>query len=384
MAVKRHRGPGMDRSLADQMVWDFEDNRSDIAMVEKVLAMAQERIGVIPVFVVEGVLKFMECVSVDGEHVRRDSDEGANTRLAMNFARLAFDQKLALVPADSLASGSTDLKLLNMDMLVPVHMFRFVEPEFEDDIFASVSSQIQTEGIQTLNVEGVRRREDDIRIDGHRHHRGVGNALKQIQITQVQAWIFFRKFGIEMMRHRSPLARIWIFLEQARYQRRVNVRATTDDGLAVECEDHPVAVVEPHSVDRRGQRPELDHGFVVLHHNMLDVQLGAVRQDLSQLDESAGVVAPAAIVTRQRVRARHRPVDVVSDVDEKGGAIAGLKSLENLADAVGCHRVAPSICGVSRRAGCRLSPQDIAYRVPGVKKFCPTGSSITPPTLRNN
>ncbi len=36
----------MDRSLADEMVWDFEDNRSDIAIVEEVLTMAQERIAV--------------------------------------------------------------------------------------------------------------------------------------------------------------------------------------------------------------------------------------------------------------------------------------------------------------------------------------------------
>ena len=51
----------------------------------------------------------------------------------MDFARIAFYQKLALGPADSLASGSTDLKLLNMDMLLPVHMSRFVEPELEDN-----------------------------------------------------------------------------------------------------------------------------------------------------------------------------------------------------------------------------------------------------------
>src|SRR5271167_2616448 len=121
----------MNRSLADQMIWDFEDNRSDVAMVEEVLAMVQERIAVIPVFVVEGILKIMECVSVDSEHIGSDSNEGSNTRLAMDFARIAFYQKLALVPADSLASGSTDLKLLKMDMLVPVHMSRFVEPELE-------------------------------------------------------------------------------------------------------------------------------------------------------------------------------------------------------------------------------------------------------------
>src|SRR3984957_18770813 len=119
----------MNRSLADQMVWNFEDNRSDIAFVEEVLAMPQERIAVIPVFVVEGILKIMECVSVDGEHIGNDSDEGANTGLAMDFARIAFHQKLALVPANSVASGSTDLKLLNVDMLVPAYMAQFVESE---------------------------------------------------------------------------------------------------------------------------------------------------------------------------------------------------------------------------------------------------------------
>src|ERR1700677_1844083 len=195
----------MNRSLADQMVWDFEDNRSDVAMVEEVLAMAQERIAVIPVFLVEGILKIVECVSVDVEHIGSDPDEAANTRLAMDFARIAFYQEFALVPADSLACGSTDLKLLNMDMLVPVHMSRFVEPELEDNVFASVTSQAQAEGIQTLNVKGVRCRKDNIRIDGHRHHRCVGSALKQIEITHVQTWILFRKLGIEMMGHRFPL-----------------------------------------------------------------------------------------------------------------------------------------------------------------------------------
>src|ERR1700692_462935 len=127
----------MNRSLADQTVWDFEDKRRDIAMVEEVLAVAQKRTVVIPVFLVEGILKITHCDSVGGEQFGSDSDEGANTRLAMDFARIALYQKLALVPADSLASGSTDLKLLNMDMLVPVGMSRFVEPELEDNVFAT-------------------------------------------------------------------------------------------------------------------------------------------------------------------------------------------------------------------------------------------------------
>src|SRR6202044_4273874 len=130
----------MNRSLADQMVWDFEDNRSDIAIVEEVLTTAQERIAVLPVFVLEGLLKILHCNSVGGEQIGSDSDEGANTRLAMDFARIAFYQKLALVPSDSFASGSTDLKLLDMHIRVPVHMPRFVEPKLEDNVFARVTS----------------------------------------------------------------------------------------------------------------------------------------------------------------------------------------------------------------------------------------------------
>src|SRR5271168_1129706 len=219
----------MNRSLADQMVWDFEDNRGDIAMVEEVLAMAQERIAVIPVFLVEGILKITHCDSVGGEHIGSYSDEGANSGLAMGFARIAFYQKLALVPADRLASGPTDLKLLNMDMFVPVHMPRFVEPELEDNVFASVTSQVQAEGIQTLHVKGIRCREDNIRIDGHRHHRCVGSALKQIEITHVQAWILLRKFGIEMMRHRLPLYRCVI--DYSRSPRRRAIFAVRKCGL---------------------------------------------------------------------------------------------------------------------------------------------------------
>src|ERR1700733_11380295 len=205
MAVKRHGGPGVDRSLTNQMVWDFQDNRCDIAIVEEVLRMAQERIAVIPVFGVEGILKTTHCHSVGGKQIGSYSDEGPNTRLAMDFARIAFYQQLALVPADSLASGSTDLKLLNMDMLVPVRMSRFVESELEHNVFAGVTSQVQAEGIQTLRVKGVWCGEDNIRIDGHRHHRCVGSALKQIKIAHVQAWILFREFGTEMMGHRFPL-----------------------------------------------------------------------------------------------------------------------------------------------------------------------------------
>jgi hypothetical protein len=80
----------MNLSLADQTVWDFEDNRGDVASAEEVLAMVQERLAVIPVFVVEGILKMMKCDGVDGEHIGRDSDESANTRLAMDLARIAF------------------------------------------------------------------------------------------------------------------------------------------------------------------------------------------------------------------------------------------------------------------------------------------------------
>jgi hypothetical protein len=80
----------MNRSLANQMVWDLEDNGGDIAMFEEVLAMAEERIAVIPAFRVEGILKITHGDCVGGKQIGSDSDEGANPGLAMDFARIAF------------------------------------------------------------------------------------------------------------------------------------------------------------------------------------------------------------------------------------------------------------------------------------------------------
>src|ERR1700678_846276 len=52
-----------------------------------------------------------------------------------------------------------------------------------------------------------------------------------------------RRFGSGSSRDR-------IFLEQTRHQRRIEVSATTDDRVAVECEHHALAVVESHPVLR--------------------------------------------------------------------------------------------------------------------------------------
>jgi hypothetical protein len=45
---------------------------------------------VVPMSLLIFLLKILHCDSVGGEQIGSDSDEGANTRLAMDFARIAF------------------------------------------------------------------------------------------------------------------------------------------------------------------------------------------------------------------------------------------------------------------------------------------------------
>src|SRR3984957_13481801 len=83
-------------------------------------------------------------------------------------------------------------------------------------------------------------------------------------------WVAFTN-GARTEVGRSGGFRDWIFLEQPRHQRRVDERAAANNGLAIECEHHAVAVVEPHPVFRRRQRPKLDDHLIILHQDMLDV-----------------------------------------------------------------------------------------------------------------
>jgi hypothetical protein len=124
--------------------------------------------------------------------------------LAVDFAGLAFYQQLALIAADRIAGCSTHLKLLHMDILISICAPWLAEPELENNLFACIAIQVETEDIQTLLMESIWRREAHIRIDRHRHNGGVGPALKEIKVTHIEARIFLGKFGVEVMGHTLP------------------------------------------------------------------------------------------------------------------------------------------------------------------------------------
>jgi hypothetical protein len=54
-------------------------------------------------------------------------------------------------------------------------------------------------------VKSVRGRKAKIRVDAHGHYGSAGSALEEIKIANVEAWIFFRELGIEVVRHVFPL-----------------------------------------------------------------------------------------------------------------------------------------------------------------------------------
>ena len=90
---------------------------------------------------------------------------------------------------------------------------------------------------------------------------------------------------------------------------------------------------------------KLDHGLIVFHDQMLRMEAGALRKNLRQLGEGAfdeGLLAE--VVTGQRVSAHHGPVNVVGYMFKEGGAVAGLKPLEDCANLIGCDSHKPPDC----------------------------------------
>jgi len=128
----------MDGSAADQMAWNLEDNRGQVAMSEEVLAV-KEHIAIISLIFVERGQEAMQREGIACKQVRSCADVGADTGLAMYFPCLALQQKLALIPADRVSRRLTDLKLLRVDMFIPIYVPGFAEPEFEDDFFPRVA-----------------------------------------------------------------------------------------------------------------------------------------------------------------------------------------------------------------------------------------------------
>lgn len=77
--------------------------------------------------------------------------------------------------------------------------------ELEGDFLAGVGVEIEAEGVEALGVEGVGRKEAKVGVDGHDQDGGSGRSVEQIEVAEVEAWIFFRKLSVEVVRHKKVL-----------------------------------------------------------------------------------------------------------------------------------------------------------------------------------
>lgn len=90
-------------------------------------------------------------------------------------------------------------------MLVAVVVGGIAEAELEGDLLAGVGIEIEAKCIETFDVERVGRGEPEIGIDGHGHDSSSGRAVKSIEVAQVEAGIFFRELGVEVVGHEDSL-----------------------------------------------------------------------------------------------------------------------------------------------------------------------------------
>src|SRR6202007_1952133 len=105
---------------------------------------------------------------------------------------------------------------------------------------------------------------------------------------------------------------------------------------------------------------KFDYCLVVLYDQFLHVELRSVWENLAQLGEGAlRESLLATIVTGKGVGAHHCPVDVVSYPFEERGAVAVLKSLEDLANTVWCNchlnlSLSSAVSYLDKQVSCQL------------------------------
>jgi hypothetical protein len=75
------------------------------------------------------------------------------------------------------------------------------EADLERHFLVSVIVHVETERVQTLLVEGIRRLGSCVRVYRHRHDRGTRLAAENIEVKDVEPRIFPADDSVEMMRH---------------------------------------------------------------------------------------------------------------------------------------------------------------------------------------
>jgi hypothetical protein len=142
---------------------------------------------------------------VRSEQIRGQASEDPHTRVARDDpAGRARSDDLALRAFCGICPGGpAHLESLPVPAVGPLAfgMPGRTEADLERHFLVSVIVHIETERVQTLLVEGIRRLGSRVRIDRHRHDRGTRPPAEKIEVKEVEPRVFPGDRGIEMMRH---------------------------------------------------------------------------------------------------------------------------------------------------------------------------------------
>lgn len=192
----------MHQSLTNQIAGNFEDNGTDIALREEVLAILK-CVRIEPIFVADSVLESVKGSGVTCKQIRRQTGKSRNPRVCLHhLVGMAGDNDFALrAPLRVVFGGSPNLDALHMLSFVAVRMGNSTELNLERYFFTRVAIEIKAKSVEPLAAEGIRRGNTGIRIHRHRHYRRTRTAAKQIEVTGVHARIVFGRRRIKVVRH---------------------------------------------------------------------------------------------------------------------------------------------------------------------------------------
>ena len=130
----------------------------------------------------------------------------------------------------------------------------------------------------------------------------------------------------------SPITNAWldrVFLEETRDHCRIEIGPHLVDGVAIEVANPAVPVIEPQSILRGRQGMKFHDSPFVLHKQMLEDELSAVRQNLVEFREAPRQESRFRLrMTGERMRAFDDPVDLIVYMLEKARSIACSRPLK--------------------------------------------------------
>jgi len=189
--------------VTDQRRGHLHHDGRDVAVLEVVRAVVKQLRGEFP----RGKCAAERDIAcpVRSEQIRGQAGEDPHTRVVRDDpAGSARSDDLALRTFCGIPPGGpAHLESLYVPAFGPLAfcMPDLTEADPERHFLASVIVHIETERVQTLLVEGIRRLGSCVRVDRHRHDRGTWLAAEKIEVKEVEPRVFPGDDGVEMMRH---------------------------------------------------------------------------------------------------------------------------------------------------------------------------------------